>query len=266
MTLSPPELDPFFSTVDAASITSWRISGLLAGRSAVLRIPMMLSPAICQDVVERLDDLSLDLYDQRRVNPPIARFGPAINDFRSEGRLLDEYWEQASRAAQAWQAANLRCDPVRVSVEAFRQAWPGPVRMATNNGQELFAGMVREINGGAHVHYDDVVREFPLGAFDTEVVAQLAFNLYLSMPESGGETVVWRRRWEPADERHRNGYGYERSLVESCQSITVRPRVGDVLVFDPRNYHAVEPGNGARRIAVAFFIALGAQGELLIWS
>jgi hypothetical protein len=42
--------------------------------------------------------------------------------------------------------------------------------------------------------------------------------------------------------------------------------VGDALIFDPRNYHAVEPGNGARRIAVAFFLTLGAQGELLIWS
>lgn len=265
-TLSPSALDPFFVTVEAASLTSWRIGTLLAGRSAALRIPMMLNPAVCEETVGRLDTISLNLYDERRVNPPIARFGPAINDFRQDGRLRVGYWEEAASAARAWVGLGLECDPVRICIDAFRHVWPRPVRIATQHGRDLFAGMVREINGGAHVHYDDVVREFPHGVFDTEVVAQLAFNLYLSMPKTGGETIIWRRRWHPADEEHRNGYGYSRALVSQCQSIAVKPRIGDGLLFDPRNYHAVAPGEGERRIAVAFFVALSAQGELLIWS
>ncbi|WP_433795617.1 2OG-Fe(II)-dependent halogenase WelO5 family protein [Actinoplanes sp. CA-252034] len=259
-------LDPFFVSVDAASLTSWRIGSLLSGRTAVLRIPHMIDSESCDKLVERLDDLTLDLYDEQRVYPPIARFGPAINDFRRDGRLDDGYWEHASRAARAWSEVDFEGDPVALSIQAFRQAWPGSVEVATVQGRPLFAGMIREINGGAHAHFDDVVREFPAGIFDTEVVAQLAFNLYLSMPETGGETSVWRRRWQPADERYRHRYGYDRELMANCQSIVAKPGAGDVLVFDPRNYHAVEPGDGRRRIAVAFFIALSARGDLLIWS
>jgi hypothetical protein len=176
------------------------------------------------------------------------------------------YWEQAAAASRAWASADLKCDPVALSIEAFERAWPRPVRVATAQGRKVFAGTIREINGGAHVHFDDVIREFAAGLFDTDVFGQLAFNLYLSMPESGGETTIWRRRWQPADEEHRHGYGYSRDVVADCQSIVVRPKVGDVLVFDPRNYHAVEAGTGDRRITAAFFLALGAQGELLIWS
>src|SRR3954468_1195768 len=138
--LSSPALDPFFVTIEAASLTSWRIGGLLSGRTAVLRVPRLVSPETCAEIVEGLDGLTLDLYNQHRVDPPIARFGPAINDFRRDGRLDDSYWAEAADAERAWAGVNLRCDPVTLAIEAIRRAWPRPVRIATAQGRELFAG------------------------------------------------------------------------------------------------------------------------------
>lgn len=102
--------------------------------------------------------------------------------------------------------------------------------------------------------------------FDQRVVAQLAFNAWVAVPAQGGETSVWRRRWEPEDEVHREAYGYARSVVERTQCVTLAPELGDGLLFNPNNLHSVAPNPGQRRIAFAFFLGLTTTGQLIYWS
>ncbi|MGH8951608.1 MAG: hypothetical protein ACRDX9_09295 [Acidimicrobiia bacterium] len=153
-----------------------------------------------------------------------------------------------------------------MSLAGIAEAWGRPVQPATVAGRDLFAGTLREINAGARVHYDEVVREFPDGLFDQRVVAQLAFNLDLSVPEAGGQTCVWRRCWSPHDEVHRRGYGYNSEVIIEAQHVTVAPEVGDGVLFNPRHYHAVTAAKRGRRIAVAFFLAITGGGQLVVWS
>jgi hypothetical protein len=130
----------------------------------------------------------------------------------------------------------------------------------------MFAGMVREINHGARMHFDEVVREFE-GVMDELPISQLAFNCYLAMPEEGGESVVFRRRWQPGDEAHRDLYGYQQYLAAGEPACEVRAEVGDGVLFDPRNYHIVRPNVGqGRRVTLSFFVGISAQGALHIWS
>jgi hypothetical protein len=127
--------------------------------------------------------------------------------------------------------------------------------------------MIREANRGVPPHWDDVVREYPEDFLESRPVAQLAFNVYLSMPEQGGETLVWRRRWCPADEEHRVGFAYGPGIALEDEPLVLRSEIGDALLFDPRNYHAVRPAIGeGRRMALAFFLGLGADGGLTAWS
>lgn len=140
------------------------------------------------------------------------------------------------------------------------------VTPATIEGRAVFGGTLREINTGALIHYDDINREFPAGLFEQDVVAQLAFNVWAAAPHTGGVTTVWRHRWEPADEQHREAYGYRSETVERCQHVRLPPHVGDALLFTPANYHAVEPNPGGCRIAFAFFLGLTTTGQLIAWS
>jgi hypothetical protein len=118
------------------------------------------------------------------------------------------------------------------------------------------------------VHYDDALREFTGNLLDANLVAQFAFNLYLSVPEHGGETVVWRHRWNPADEACRlpNSYGYAEDVVGDAESFEIKPVVGEALLFDPRNFHAVRPSLDGRRIALGFSVGMTDCGELLTWG
>ncbi|MYZ37987.1 MULTISPECIES: 2OG-Fe(II) oxygenase, partial [unclassified Streptomyces] len=176
------------------------------------------------------------------------------------------YWPDAQAARAAWHRACLRPDPVAVALERLGSAWGTDVVPATIGGRPVFGGTLREINAGALVHYDDINREFPDGLFDQPVLAQLALNLWVQVPPAGGATTVWRHRWAPADEQHRDSYGYHRQTVEADQHIRLAPGPGDALIFNSSHFHAVDPSSGGRRIAFACFLALTPSGRLIAWS
>lgn len=259
-------VDPLFRAIDVPSLNDAHLTALACGTLAVVRLPAFLPPADCLRIIAGLDQVPLGSYDAERVHPPIFRFGPVLNDYRADGNLAEVYWVHTQQARITWRRARLHPDPIAVSLARIAKAWGRPVQPARVAGRDLFAGTLREINAGAHVHYDEVVREFPGGLFDQRVVAQLAFNLYLSIPEAGGQTCVWRRSWSPPDEAHRSGYGYDSEVITGAQHVTVAPEVGDGVFFNPRHYHAVTAAQGGRRITVAFFLAITGAGELIVWS
>ncbi|POX44923.1 proline hydroxylase [Streptomyces sp. Ru72] len=261
-------LDPLFTALDTEAFTDRHLANLAAGTLAAVRVPGFLDTHTCQAALKALDRLPTADYDPQRVPTRIVRFGPALNGYRDkEGRLgADRYWLAAEAARAAWHRAGLRPDPVAVAMARLGSAWGAAVVPTTIGGRAVFGGTLREINAGALVHYDDINREFPAGVFDQDVVAQLAFNVWVAVPEMGGATTVWRHRWEPADEQHREAYGYRTAAVGGCQQVRVIPRLGDGLLFNPVNFHAVEPAPGGRRIAFAFFLGPTTTGQLIAWS
>lgn len=261
-------LDPLFRAVEAPAFTDRHLANLAAGTVAAVRVPGFLDAAACEAALAAVDRLPTGDYDRARVPTRIVRFGPALNDFRlPDGTLdVDRYWRAAEAARVAWQGAGLRPDPIAVSLARLGSAWGAAVSPATIGGRPAFGGTLREINAGALIHFDDINREFPHGVFDQQVVSQLAFNVWVGVPSSGGGTSVWRRRWEPDDEQSREAYGYRPSTVEGRQRVTLVPELGDGLLFNPANFHAVDPNPGERRIAFAFFLGLTTTGQLIVWS
>ncbi|MGA5171102.1 MULTISPECIES: hypothetical protein [Streptomyces] len=261
-------LDPLFTAVNCEVFTDRHLTNLAAGTLAAVRVPDFLDTSTCRTALAALGRLPTADYDPARVPTPIVRFGPALNDYRDEGGRLDaeRYWHDAEAARAAWQRAGMRPDPIAVSMARLGSAWGAAVAPATIGGRAVFGGTLREINAGALIHYDDINREFPAGLFDQGIVAQLAFNVWVTVPTAGGATTVWRHRWEPADEQHRQAYGYQPETVQHCQHVSIAPEPGDGLLFNPANFHAVEPNPTGRRIAFAFFLGLTPTGQLIAWS
>ncbi|MFI5758965.1 putative 2OG-Fe(II) oxygenase [Streptomyces sp. NPDC051569] len=261
--------DPLFTAADSLVLTDRHIANLAAGTLAAVRVPAFLSGPTCESAMAELDRLPTTDYDPARVPTPILRFGPALNDYRTPDGALDadRYWPAAEAARAAWSRAGIRPDPIAVSLARLGSAWGAAVVPATIGGRPVFGGTLREINNGALIHYDDLNREMP-ALFDQQLVAQLAFNVWVRIPGNGGETTVWRRRWEPADEDHRDAYGFQPATVTRCQHVTLAPQAGDALLFNSANFHAVRPnqGHGQRRIAFSFFLGLTTTGQLTAWS
>ncbi|MFI2027752.1 2OG-Fe(II)-dependent halogenase WelO5 family protein [Streptomyces buecherae] len=242
------------------------LAQLAAGVLAALRVETFFSMDECSSIMTALQSCEMGSYDEQVVRPRIAKLGPAVYDFYLEGALSDAYWEHAAESTETRRRLLDGRDPLQRAWDLIGAAWGSAVRPATVGQKPLFAGMIREINNGARMHFDEVVRELP-GTFDETPVCQLAFNCHLEMPAQGGEAVVFRRRWNPEDEQHRDGYGYSRSLVENSPRVSVRAETGDAVLFDPRNYHRVEPNAAAgRRATLSFFLGVMADGTLTAWS
>ena len=260
--------DPLFATADADAFTDRHLTALITGTLAAIRVPNFLTTNGCSAALAAADALPQNDYDPERVPTRIARFGPALNDYRQADNTLDadRYWASAETARRTWTAAKLRPDPVAIALARLGAAWGQALAPATIGGRAVFGGTLREINNGALIHYDEVAREFPGGIFDQQIVAQLAFNLWIAAPEHGGETTVWRRRWQPADENLRDAYGYLPPVTYGAQQISLMPHTGDALIFNPTNFHAVAANPCQRRVAFAFFLALTSTGQLIYWS
>ncbi|WP_067692509.1 proline hydroxylase [Nocardia jejuensis] len=260
--------DPFFVAVEASGFERDHIAGLAAGRYAAIQVADFLPAQICSDVLTALARVPFDAYDTKRVDPPVFRFGIGVSDHRVDGVLAETYWTALDSSRQAWSALPLDYDPFDLCRAGLGRDWPGAVRIARSGGRELGPGVAREPNQGFQVHFDDSIREFPGRLVDVNLVAQFAFNLYLSVPEDGGQTIVWRHRWGPGDESFRlpDSYGYRSAVVGESESFTLSPAVGQALLFDPRNYHAVLPSRGGRRIGLGFAVGLTDSGELHMWG
>lgn len=262
------EHDPFFVAVTTSQLRRSHIADLAAGRCAAIQVPDFESSQFCSEVLDALLSARFDTYGANRVYPPVLRFGVGVSDHRHDGGVTESYWAAVDSGKHAWRELVPRYDPFLMCRERLGRDWPNKVAVGRRRGREMGAGVAREPNNGFQVHFDDAAREFTGNLLDANVVAQFAFNLYLSVPEQGGETVVWRHRWMPADEAHRlpHSYGYDREVVGDAESFVLRPQVRQALLFDPRNFHAVLPSRGGRRIALGFAVGLTDSGELLTWG
>jgi hypothetical protein len=260
--------DPFFRVVTASAFTREHVADLAAGRCAAVQVPDLLQPALCRQVLGALQAAPFESYGRQRVEPPVMRFGVGVSDYRANGAVTDGYWEAVKGHDAQWSGLGLSFDPFAACRTALGADWPGPVSIGRRGGRDMAAGVAREPNQGFQIHFDDALREFTGNLLDATLVAQFAFNLYLSVPDRGGETVIWRHRWHPADESHRlpHSYGFAAPVVGESESLVLHPEVGLALLFDPRNYHAVRPSQDGRRIALGFSMGLTESGGLLTWG
>ena len=260
--------DPFFIAVTSPAFQRDQIADLAAGRCAAIQVPDFIPRSICEETLRALTNVQFDSYGAKRVYPPVMRFGVGVSDHRQNGRVADSYWDALEVGREAWCGLGLPFDPYKMCRDGLGADWPNAVVVGSSGDREMGPGVAREPNQGFVVHFDDALREFSGNLLDANLVAQFAFNLYLSVPPRGGETVVWRHRWHPADDASRlpQSYGYADAVVGEAESFELKPTVGGALLFDPRNFHAVRPSHDSRRIALGFAVGLSDTGVLLTWG
>lgn len=256
-----------FDVEPTDALTREHVLRLAAGVAGAVHVRGFSTPEVCSTVMRALAERPpLGTYDQRLIYPPIAKLGPAAYDFYAAHGLGEEYWIRAQEAVRARATLLDGTDPMDYALDRIRSAWGGEVTYAASHGRPMFAGMIREIANGAKLHFDEVTRESP-GLLDATPASFLTLNWYLDMPEQGGEVSVYRHRWRPTDERHRDNYGYLPAAVVDEPVATVQPAPGDAVLFDSRNLHSIAPIAGAgRRVSLSFFLGITGLGPLHVWS
>jgi hypothetical protein len=256
-----------FDVVETEQLTREHILQVAAGTVGAVVIRDFSSADVAADIMESIQTSApLGHYDEALIWPQIAKLGPAAYDCYAAGELDEAYWETARQAVAMRSTLMYGSDPLDFAFGRVAEAWGDAVIPARSRGSEMFAGMIREIHSGAKIHFDEIVREFP-GVLDETPASFVTMNWFLSTTESGGETTVYRHRWRPLDEAHRDGYGYDPIVVDGELSATALARPGDAMIFDSRNLHSVAPVSGSgRRVTLSYFLGIAGHGPLLSWS
>jgi hypothetical protein len=260
--------DPFFCAITSDEFKRDQIADLAAGRCTAIQVPHLFPDSACTEILTALSKAEFASYGKDRVYPPVMRFGVGVSDHRQNGQVADTYWAALAAGREAWLSLKLPFDPFQMCRDALSANWSSEVAVGCRGGREMGAGVAREPNQGFIIHFDDASREFSGNLLDENLVAQFAFNLYISVPRKGGETAIWRHQWNPADEEYRRprSYGFDDAVVGDAESFELKPEVGSALLFNPRNYHAVLPSHDSRRVALGFSLGMSDTGRLLAWG
>jgi len=229
-----------------------------------IRVANFTSVAACEELSSSVFDLSFGKY--REVEPPIDRIGCTVFEYDAIGRR--DYFADTKRAAEVQDELFSRTfNPLSMLMSLLSRSTGRRTTIARNgDGQSYYAGLVRRIEQGTLLHVDYAPAE-QNGWEICDIKHQLSWNLYLKVGSIGsGQTTVYQRQWKPEDNRYKERrYGFDHEVIAGSEHAIFQPVVGEVVLFNTRNYHMVDPSRGIR-ITVTSAIGETPRGDLILWS
>lgn len=253
-----------WETTEELPLNAESLTMLFENRIPALRIKQFATPEECEALVVQAHLLGFDSYQE--VSPRIDRIGITVFEYNKVGK--DEYFRAVNRANAGQQRiTSASFNPLKRIMAEIQECTNTTVRIASEPSYgNYYAGLTRKMEQGTLLHIDYASAEQPKWEVGT-VVTQLVWNLYLKLsPSNQGKTQIYNRQWYPEDEVYKiDSYGYSNTVVAGANKIVFQPKVGDVVIFNTRNYHTVEPIDGHR---VTFTSAMGLlpNDEIVFWS
>lgn len=237
---------------------------LLNNQIPFIRIKNFVSEQHCLQMVADSSDQAFGFYDN--VVPPIQRIGCTV--FEYERGAADGYFEQSKiEAKKRNRFFASTVNPIDKLIHSLAEVSGRSVSIArSDKGDEYYAGLLRKIECGTELHIDYAPAE-QQGWMICEVFSQLAWNLYLQVSgNDSGKTIIYNRCWQAKDDKYRGGsYGFDIAVVDGCNHVELHPQVGEVILFNTRNYHHVTPSDSSR-FTLASAIGELPSGNLVFWS
>ncbi len=245
-------------------LTTESLRMLLENRIPLIRLKEFATPQECEMLVAQTQLFNFDCYQD--VNPKIERIGITAFEYNRISKAA--YFEAVERATElrdCIMAASF--NPLERLMVKIQECTGATVRIASEPSYgSYYAGLIRKIEHGTQLHIDYAPLEQSEWEIGT-VIYQLSWNLYLKFyPHNNGQTHIYDRQWQPGNDQYKlDSYGYSDTVIADADMITFKPCVGDVFIFNTRNFHIVEPMNGQR---VTFTCAIGLlpNGEIIFWS
>lgn len=231
------------------------LAALLANEIPAIRIKAFASPDECARFAEAMRAGSRKSY---AVDTPIEYIGISQYEFRWKHGKKD-YFDAVPKAfADQKYVFDRAFDPMSRLVDIFAGSWPVPLELAQDEYGPYFAGIIRFASSGIGLHADFAPFNMP-GYAVANINAQLAWNLFVESPQTGGITTVHNAPWTPEIEPGvpPKSYGLPPESVAGCETFQYAPTPGDVVLFNSRNPHEVSPGqsaSGRGRLQIGSFI------------
>lgn len=255
------------SVTSISDFSAAHLLQLLKGEVYAVR----LSEAVGADALAGLRSRLVGREDHGPLatDPQFRRLGYAFSEVPSgeEHAYFVEASQHRQRLRQLASPYEYPADSIRILLD---EAWPSGATLLTWESRKFFAGVVRYQQTGVDLepHTDNVHRNLPDGN-TLDIRRQLSVNVYLDVPDRGGDLEIWDLYPSEDDYRSQSGervWGIDRDVVGKPR-LTIRPEVGEAIFIDPRRVHAVSPTHDRPRVTVGLFIGVrGREQPLGVWS
>ncbi|EPH46678.1 2OG-Fe(II) oxygenase [Streptomyces aurantiacus] len=151
----------------------------------------------------------------------------------------------------------------------LQEVWPGGANLLRLNGRTCFIGALRVFRPGVSqlLPHNDRLHQETDAPEARNLTEQFTANVYLRVPETGGDLRLWLREPDEAEtERILAVEGLDPSTIEP-PALTIHPDAGDLIMFSSAMLHAVAPSSAGPRVGMAMFIGCtDAKAPLVYWS
>lgn len=241
---------------------------LFANQVGYIAVDNFLTPTECQALSDTLIRMGLHQYN---YNFDIDSAPPAAHLFEThylyEEKTPAEYFPAAANSIAEYKklCATAKVDPAAKMAAFLAQHLQQEVKIATQDEQPYSYVIARELRNSALMHAD-FAGFIPQYWSISKVIAQYAWNIYLSNPGNGGECIVHDKLWEKADDAYivGNTYGYDHVLVANKEHATISAQSGRLVFFNSRNFHEVN-ASSQPRLSVGGHVGLTENQEVILW-
>jgi hypothetical protein len=243
---------------------------LIDNEIPAISIPGFASAEECEAFSEAVL-ASPDLHSYS-VSIPTHYLGIVVYEYRQGDGRKEEFFREAPKAAAALNAVFVKSfDPVERFLDIIGKNFSGDASVAHEPGFGDYCSTVSRVaTGGVHLHADYAPFNSP-GWSIGDITAQITWNLYTRRPASGGQTTVFNKPWTPGPgEDPARGLANDEVLSDpETERYTFEPKVGEVVMFNPRNPHVIAPGDGGTggdRITIGSFMGMTKSRDLVMWG
>lgn len=250
------------------SLNKENLEKLINNDIQVLRIPNFIDDRACTAISAGLKGYG---YNDYLNAPSVGRIGMSYFETGLKTDLIEHYFKNAITNIEILRKA---CAPYPCPIDTLRcvldEQWPAGCNLQTLHDRKMFVGLSRSMKPGTPLlpHHDMFGRHAPGTPEANSLISQFGINVYIDVPEEGGELAMWMDEISDEEflEKRGDKYAIPLEMLEG-PDFTIKPRNGDLIFFNARKLHAVLPGSGTDRLTVsAFFGYRGIANNLTVWS
>jgi hypothetical protein len=235
-------------------------------------IKNFLSEEKCKNIIKGAKEQGLDYYEG--TYPRVGKIGATQyeHSFKSKFPYFMEAYLESKKRDNI--VNSCKFDPLKLIFDLFENEGMKIKVMKEEDYCDYYVGLFRFFDPGASalIHFDYAPYDGRNWAIE-KITQQISFNLYLQLPKTGGEIVVYNKQWEK--EKYDKfkipqsvaSYGYNYDLVKEIEFFEYAPQVGDLYFFNSRNFHEVKKGDDYR-FSMSSFIGRenDNMNQLYMWN
>lgn len=250
------------------------VNDLIKNNIVTLVIKNFYQQELCQKLYKKIlvnrsfEKYTHELVKGRRVIQKyfgVDRLGYPFNltyNSSPESEITAHYYKEAARGIcqlrEYCMSAVTPIDKLRLELD---ERFELGATVAAFQGRKMLAGIVRISKeklsnlSAEQPHFDALPTKF------AHLNEQFAANIYLNVPNCGGELELWDT--PPVEPLFQTPFDWRASLPTS---IKIKPSQGDLIIFNCRRPHAISSFRGTDRVTAQVFIGFQKNKPLQMWN